>query len=122
MAVVKADAYGHGLLLAAEAFLAGGADVLGVHSLAEARPCGTAGSTAPILVLGPVDRPRSDPWPADWTSRSRWPRWRPCERPRPAGVPALRIHLKVETGVNRQGLVESELDAALELLDGRPRL
>ena len=36
LAVVKAEAYGHGLLLAAEAFLAGGADLLGVHSLAEA--------------------------------------------------------------------------------------
>ena len=36
LAVVKANAYGHGLLIAAEAFMAGGADLLGVHCWAEA--------------------------------------------------------------------------------------
>ena len=43
MAVVKADAYGHGLLIASEAFLAGGADLLGVHSVAEAARLRTGG-------------------------------------------------------------------------------
>jgi len=33
LAVVKADGYGHGLLPAATAFLAGGADMLGVHAV-----------------------------------------------------------------------------------------
>ncbi len=54
MAVVKADAYGHGLLLAAEAFLAGGADQLGVHSLDEARGLREGGIQVPILILGPL--------------------------------------------------------------------
>ena len=48
-------------MLAASAFLAGGADVLGVHALDEARALRQAGIEAPILVLGPATarkRPR----------------------------------------------------------------
>ena len=56
MIVVKANAYGHGLLIASQAFLEGGADVLGVHSLAEAEALRAGGVAAAILVLGPVDR------------------------------------------------------------------
>ncbi|WP_369139603.1 alanine racemase [Modestobacter versicolor] len=49
MAVVKADAYGHGLVPAARAALAGGADALGVTVLEEALALRAAGVTAPLL-------------------------------------------------------------------------
>jgi alanine racemase len=49
MAVVKADAYGHGLVPAARAALAGGADALGVTVLEEALALRAAGVTAPVL-------------------------------------------------------------------------
>jgi alanine racemase len=49
MAVVKADAYGHGLLPVARAALAGGATSLGVALLEEAITLRDAGITAPIL-------------------------------------------------------------------------
>jgi alanine racemase len=49
MAVVKADAYGHGLLPVARAALAGGATSLGVALLEEAIRLREAGITAPIL-------------------------------------------------------------------------
>jgi alanine racemase len=49
MAVVKADAYGHGLVPAARAALAGGADALGVTVLEEALALRAAGITAPLL-------------------------------------------------------------------------
>jgi alanine racemase len=49
MAVVKADAYGHGLLPVARAALAGGANSLGVALLEEAIALRDAGITAPIL-------------------------------------------------------------------------
>lgn len=49
MAVVKADAYGHGLLPVARAALAGGATYLGVALLEEAIALREAGITAPIL-------------------------------------------------------------------------
>ena len=49
MAVVKADGYGHGLVPAARAALAGGADALGVAVLEEALALRAAGITAPLL-------------------------------------------------------------------------
>jgi len=49
MAVVKADAYGHGLIPVARAALAGGATSLGVALLEEAITLREAGITAPVL-------------------------------------------------------------------------
>ena len=49
MAVVKADAYGHGLIPVARAALAGGATSLGVALLEEGITLREAGITAPIL-------------------------------------------------------------------------
>jgi alanine racemase len=49
MAVVKADAYSHGLVPSARAALAGGATRLGVAVLGEAFALRTAGVTAPVL-------------------------------------------------------------------------
>ena len=49
LAVVKADAYGHGLVPVAKAALEGGATWLGVALLEEAIALRTAGITAPIL-------------------------------------------------------------------------
>ena len=52
LGVVKADAYGHGLLPAARAVLAGGATMLGVAIPEEAELMRAAGITAPLLILG----------------------------------------------------------------------
>ncbi|SMH31142.1 alanine racemase [Rathayibacter oskolensis] len=49
MAVVKANAYGHGALAAAQAALAGGADALGTADLREAVALREAGVLAPLL-------------------------------------------------------------------------
>src|SRR5687768_9450806 len=54
MAVVKANAYGHGLVPTAEAFLKAGADELGVAFLEEGIALRRAGVKAPILVLGGI--------------------------------------------------------------------
>ncbi len=51
MAAVKADGYGHGMVPAARAALAGGAGWLGVADLAEAVALRRAGITAPVLCL-----------------------------------------------------------------------
>jgi alanine racemase len=49
LAVVKADAYGHGLVPVAQAAISAGADMLGVALLEEAIALREAGITAPIL-------------------------------------------------------------------------
>ncbi len=54
MAVVKADAYGHGSLMTAPTLIASGVDMLGVASVDEGIQLREAGIDAPILVLGAV--------------------------------------------------------------------
>lgn len=54
MAVVKANAYGHGLIRTATELLAAGADELGVAFLEEGIALRKAGIEAPILVLGGI--------------------------------------------------------------------
>jgi len=51
MAVVKADGYGHGAVKAARAALGGGADRLGVATVAEGRELRAASVSAPIMLL-----------------------------------------------------------------------
>src|SRR5262249_57331438 len=51
MAVVKSDGYGHGMVPAARAAVAGGASWLGVISVPEALALRGAGVTAPVLCL-----------------------------------------------------------------------
>ena len=55
MAVVKADAYGHGIIPVSERVLANGADWLGVALPQEALALREAGVDAPILVMGYSD-------------------------------------------------------------------
>ena len=52
MAVVKANAYGHGAIAVARAALAAGAERLGVICLDEGEELRRAGITAPILIMG----------------------------------------------------------------------
>ncbi len=52
MAIVKANAYGHGAYPVANTLLKAGADCLGVAILAEALELRAKGITAPILILG----------------------------------------------------------------------
>lgn len=52
LAVVKADAYGHGMVACAETFLQSGADSLGVATVEEAVECRRAGIQKPLVVFG----------------------------------------------------------------------
>jgi alanine racemase len=113
--VVKANAYGHGLLLASRAFLAGGADWLCVNEVAEAEALRAAGVDAPLLVVGWVA-----PWEAERAAELalRFVVYdaQVVEAAARAGRRlgrAVPLHVKVETGNNRQGLPHDEaLDLA----------
>lgn len=104
--VVKSDGYGHGAVLAGRAFLAGGADWLCVHSLAEARALRAADIAAPVLVLGPV---LLDDLAEAVALDLRMVVYNPetVDRLAALGLSA-RLHLKVETGNHRQGLPQDE--------------
>ncbi len=109
---VKADGYGHGLLPAARAFLAGGADWLCVHAVSEARALRAAGIGAPLHVLGPVlldDLPEASALGLRVVVYNR----ETVERLASLGLP-MRLHVKIETGNHRQGV---PLPEALDLAD-----
>ena len=119
MAVVKADGYGHGLCVAARAFLAGGADMLGVHSVAEALALRNEGLDAPVLVLGPAtsrEAAEASRRQVDLTVAS--PSAAAAAAAAASHSAPCRVHLKVETGVYRQGICEEELDTVLSILTG----
>ncbi|SFL09515.1 alanine racemase [Geodermatophilus ruber] len=105
MAVVKADAFGHGAVPVARAALAGGATWLGVATLAEALHLRADGIDAPVLTwLYGADE---DVLPAVQTgvalSVPSLPHLHAVARAAAAaGVPAV-IHLKVDTGLHRNG-------------------
>jgi len=120
MAMVKADAYGHGVLAASRAFLDGGATWLGVALPGEALDLRRHGVDAPILVVGwshpdthealisaDVDLTLADAASLDGIT----------EAARRAGRPA-RVQLKVDTGMNRQGIRPEQVDAVLAGLRG----
>jgi len=108
-AVVKANAYGHGLAEAAP-LVAETADWLAVHSAEEARTIRRAGVAGPILVMGfvpPVDLHDLDRDVHVFVSCPEVLGFLGDYRRR-EGV-SLPVHLKVDTGTKRQGAPPEDL-------------
>ena len=108
--VVKANAYGHGLALAAGAFGDGGADWFCVDSLEEAAELRAAGRGEPVLVLGWVP-PEQIPNAVRLDARLVLSDPAAARALSAAAVAAGRevaVHLKLETGNNRRGLLPPE--------------
>jgi alanine racemase len=105
MAVVKADGYGHGLVPAARAVLAGGADALGVAVLEEALALRAAGVTAPLLAW--LHAPGEDYAAAlaadvEVSVNAEWALAELVAAARAAGRTA-RVQLFADTGLSREG-------------------
>ncbi len=105
-AVVKANAYGHGLVDTAGTFAEAGARMLGVTRIEEARALRDAGLDRRVLVMTPV------PDPGEAVALG-------CgivvgDREAIASLPAdAEVHLKIDTGMGRLGVRPAEaLDAA----------
>lgn len=104
---VKANAYGHGLIECGKAFLEAGADWLSVNSLYEARNLRHAGIDAPIYILGYVALD-SLAEAVEMNCRLVVYNIETIHGLGKIGKP-VKIHFKVETGNNRQGLLAEEL-------------
>jgi alanine racemase len=105
MAVVKSDAYGHGMVPVAKAALAGGAGWLGVIRVSEALALRQAGLTVPVLCLmsvpgGPHEDAISND--VDLAAGSAGMVAELAAAAQRAGRPA-RVHLKVDSGMSRGG-------------------
>jgi alanine racemase len=116
MAVVKADGYGHGLLPAARAVLAGGADFLGVAVLDEALALRAAGVTAPVLAWlhGPgTDFAAALRADVEVSVNAEWGLAEVLDAVRATGTTA-RVHLKVDTGLSRGGATPEDWPGLVE--------
>ena len=124
MAIVKANAYGHGATGIARAALAAGADRLGVVCVDEGEELRRAGVTAPILVMGhtPVSQAeRAVALDLTTTVGSHHFAEAVAQRAIERGV-TIRVHLKVETGLNRYGLPPEQLLPLAESMRHLPGL
>lgn len=111
IAVVKANAYGHGAAPVAQAALQAGATRLAVHRLVEGVELRQAGIEAPILIMGTTP-------PDGATIAVQW-RLTPSlislasaqalsAQAQSHGV-EIPVHLKVDTGMSRYGLLPDEI-------------
>ncbi|KMM45010.1 alanine racemase, partial [Cellulomonas sp. A375-1] len=112
MAVVKADAYGHGLLPSARAALAGGATWLGTAQMDEALALRAAGITEPRVLTwlyapgAPIARAIEADVDVAVSSASALTEVVAAAR---AVGRTARVHLKVDTGLGRNGLTPVDL-------------
>jgi alanine racemase len=106
MAMVKADAYGHGIKRVSEELLKGGAHYLGVAYLEEAVYLRRCGITAPILVCGAINTDQIEGFlqnDIEITSSSMEKSAAISGVAKRLGKTAF-VHLKIDTGMERIGV------------------
>lgn len=117
MAVVKADAYGHGIVQTSKVVLENGADRLGVAILDEAIALREQGITAPIIILGYV--PVTDL--SFVTAYDLTPTVFEFAHAEVLSKEALKsnkkvnIHIKIDTGMGRLGFLPEE--GSVDIID-----
>jgi alanine racemase len=119
MAVVKADAYGHGAAEVAHTLRRQGCAHFGVATVEEARELRSAGLTERIYLLGGFLAEQAeeivalDITPSVFDLSLIGPLDRAAER---CGRSAFTAHLKIDTGATRLGILPAEIARAIELL------
>ena len=122
-AVVKANAYGHGVREIVEIGISSGlVDWFAVHSLDEAFDVASIDTDIPILILGYVPLERLS---EIIHTNIRLTVWNSKTIEHISAVSSLSsgkvpIHLKVETGTNRHGIDESRVADMIRLIDSLP--
>ena len=122
VALLKADGYGHGAVELARRCGPDRVAMIAVALLEEALELRRAGIVLPILVLGPLSERQAAtaldnevilgvPGPEELAIVARLARDRDVS-----------IHLKLDSGMGRMGVVESELADVVDILRSAPRL
>lgn len=116
MPILKANAYGHGLIPCAKLLEEAGSDYFGVAFLEEAVALREAGIRTPILALGGISGRQIDGFlehDIDITASSTMKLEAVEQRAGELGKKA-RIHLKIDTGMERIGVHHYTADTLLE--------
>lgn len=116
MPVVKSNAYGHGLVIFSKELVKLGAEFLGVDSFEEALELRNAGIKTRIMVFGyttpayfkEASEKNISVTISSITSLLAIKKYKFDKK--------LKIHIKVDTGLGRQGFIYSELDQILKVL------
>lgn len=106
MAVVKADAYGHGAVTVAQTALQHGATWLGVATIPEGIELREAGIRAPILLLGACNTAEQVKAIAQWKLQPTLGSPKQAlvfSEAMAASTTPLPVHLKLDTGMSRLG-------------------
>ncbi len=122
MAVVKADAYGHGAVMVARTAVEAGASWLGVATLDEGVQLRCAGIEAPILVLGHATEDEAEVAVAHdlAVAVSRVEVARALGHAASRARRRARLHVKIDTGMGRLGVAPDDampLARAISSLD-----
>jgi alanine racemase len=113
VAVVKADAYGHGLQQVAGRLMHAGADLFAVANIAEAALLRELGPGWPILLLSPL-LPDEDRFVGEYdvaATVSTLDEVARLEKASRSARRAISVHLKVDTGMGRLGVWHEEAPA-----------
>jgi len=117
IAVVKADAYGHGSIEVARQAQQCGVDMLAVASLDEAVHLRTNSIEMPILVLGPVSYNDLEVVADQEISITVYDINCSLNLIRYKGKP-INVHIKIETGMQRYGLTnQNEISKTFDLIE-----
>ncbi|NCU44231.1 alanine racemase [Candidatus Falkowbacteria bacterium] len=114
MGVVKSNAYGHGLVDFSQQLSQLGVNWLGVDSITEGLALRRAGITEPILILGytlpnllaQACQENCSVTISSWDNLRAWAALPVDQRPA--------VHLKLDTGMTRQGFMEQEWSRVFE--------
>lgn len=125
MAVVKADAYGHGACTVAKTACQAGANWLGVATIPEGIQLREAGIKTPILILGATNTPEQILSIAQWKLQPTL-----CT-PQQALIfsetlssinQSCRVHVKLDTGMSRLGTDWQQASDFIQLVQRLPHL
>lgn len=122
IAVVKANAYGHGAAQVGKTALEAGAEMLAVHRAIEGVELRKAGIQAPILVMG-YTPPDGAQLIVDWhlTPSLMTVEFAQALSARASASGArVPMHIKVDTGMSRYGLLPEEVVEFLRLIQPLP--
>ena len=110
MAIVKADAYGHGAQMLAQTMLASGVDMFGVSSIDEGLDLRQVKIKAPILVVGAVPV-----WAVETAAQNdisiaifNKEHLKACKETYERTGIKPKVHVKIDTGMNRIGVRQEE--------------
>ena len=123
MSVVKSNAYGHSLIDFSRATESLGVDWFGVDSIVEAESLRKAGLKKPILVLGYTLENKIETAFKNNISLtiSDFSTLENLKNIKIRGY-KLKIHIKIDTGMHRQGFFVSEIPSVIKILKSQPTI